>query len=324
MLHISREFWFLPVLAKEGVEEIISKFYYLVFRFFRERYKRQRGRDGTLVVLGARASASAQLGEHYPNSNPPKQVGFRRGSEGSFVPWIIIFAKFHEKGGVHIVHITTKESQRAREMARVHRALVVATLLALAATTAYAQEPPVGKGYTSHEERLRSRLFGGINAAVIKSTLPKNATSPAVNVAVGVYFYSLGQLDELAGTVSMSLWQRMAWKDSNLVWNPADFGKGGGRGRRYNSSRKLFNSTTRLLMLLDNAILNALYSYRFVLVSYRTRITRVILGQTHAAVYRRRALRGRGVVLCCLCVRWTWWWWRWRVVVGRMVQNTFS
>ena len=89
----------------------------------------------------------------------------------------------------------------------------------------------VGKGYASHEENLRARLFSDNAAAgVQKSSLPKNASgdgSAPINVALGVYFYSLGQLDELAGTVSMSMWQRMAWKDPNLVWNISEYGRGG-------------------------------------------------------------------------------------------------
>ena len=103
-------------------------------------------------------------------------------------------------------------------------------LLLLAATTADAGA--VGKGYASHEEKLRAKLFSdNANADVQKSSLPKNASgvgSSPINVALGIYFYSLGQLDELAGTVSLSMWQRMAWKDPNLVWNASEYGMGVG------------------------------------------------------------------------------------------------
>ena len=100
-------------------------------------------------------------------------------------------------------------------------------LLLLAATTADAGA--VGKGYVSHEEILRAKLFS--DAHMRRSSVPKNASgvgSSPINVALGLYFYSLGQLDELAGTVSLSMWQRMAWKDPNLVWNASEYGMGVG------------------------------------------------------------------------------------------------
>ena len=106
-------------------------------------------------------------------------------------------------------------------MKRFQPALVFVVALLVGMNTARCAT--VGKGFVSGEEKLRAALFPEGSHA--KATLPKNATDPPVNVAVGIYFYSLGMLDELAGNVQLSMWQRMSWKDPNLKWNPADFGE---------------------------------------------------------------------------------------------------
>lgn len=107
------------------------------------------------------------------------------------------------------------------EMVAGRHAPLVFAVAAAAVTAAAAGE--VGKGYTSGEELLREKLF----ASGPKKALPKNATgsgSDPINVAVGLYFYALGDFNELSGTVQLSIWQRLSWKDPNVVWNPADYG----------------------------------------------------------------------------------------------------
>ena len=51
------------------------------------------------------------------------------------------------------------------------------------------------------------------------------ADGEPVNVAVGLHFYSLTEVDEMSGTLVISLWIRLSWKDPKLAWDPKDFGK---------------------------------------------------------------------------------------------------
>lgn len=109
-----------------------------------------------------------------------------------------------------------------RHLASLFGVVVGVTVFAVAAA---ADADSVGKGYVSAEERLRAKLTENSSG---KNTLPKNATGPgseAINVAVGLYFYSLDKLDDLSGTASLSIWQRFSWKDRNLVWNASDYGE---------------------------------------------------------------------------------------------------
>eukprot|EP00740_Mantoniella_antarctica_P026384 CAMPEP_0198704698 /NCGR_PEP_ID=MMETSP1468-20131203/390039_1 /TAXON_ID=1461545 /ORGANISM="Mantoniella sp, Strain CCMP1436" /LENGTH=356 /DNA_ID=CAMNT_0044463523 /DNA_START=879 /DNA_END=1945 /DNA_ORIENTATION=- len=108
--------------------------------------------------------------------------------------------------------------------ALVRAALTLLVIMACREARCAATPDAVGKGHVAVEEMLRARLFTEPHKAQQRFALPKGADGGPVNVAVGVYFYSLGQLDELAGTVAMSLWQRISWKDPNLVWNASAYG----------------------------------------------------------------------------------------------------
>ena len=74
-----------------------------------------------------------------------------------------------------------------KRMIRIQPALVFVVSVLAGMNTARCAT--VGKGFVSDEEKLRAALFPGGSQA--KATLPKNATDPPINVALGIYFYSL-------------------------------------------------------------------------------------------------------------------------------------
>jgi|AntAceMinimDraft_1070359.scaffolds.fasta_scaffold20485_3 hypothetical protein len=124
---------------------------------------------------------------------------------------------------MHIV-VSVAEMMGLRP-ALVRAALALLVIMACREARCAATPDAVGKGHVAVEEMLRARLFTEPHKAQQRFALPKGADGGPVDVAVGVYFYSLGQLDELAGTVAMSLWQRISWKDPNLVWNASAYGE---------------------------------------------------------------------------------------------------
>ena len=61
--------------------------------------------------------------------------------------------------------------------------------------------------------------------SVAKQTLPLSVTETSrKTVKVGMFFYSLKNVDEVQGTIDISFWLRMSWYDPNLWYNVTEHG----------------------------------------------------------------------------------------------------